>query len=123
MVAPRRTFPLFAAIGLVVACAEPDYRTPVTGGDPALGRLWLAQLECDGCHAVPGVRGPATFVGPPLKAYGRRVYIAGKFPNTPENLVRWIRDPPSLAPRTAMPAVDLSEQQARDIAAYLYSLE
>jgi cytochrome c1 len=108
----------------VVACTdEPDYRPRIADGDPAQGRVWLTQLECDACHVVPGVRGPAAFVGPPLTAYGRRVYIAGKLPNTPPNLVRWLRNPPSLAPRTAMPVVDMTDRQARDIAAYLYTLD
>ena len=43
------------------------------------------------------------------------------FANEPEMLVRWIRDAPSLDPATAMPKLGVSEQQARDIAAYLYS--
>jgi len=63
------------------------------------------------------------YVGPTLEAYGRSVYLAGKFPNTPDLLARWVRDAPSLAPHTAMPAIAMSEQDAHDIAAYLYSLE
>jgi hypothetical protein len=41
----------------------------------------------------------------------------------PEVLVRFVRDAPSLAPDTAMPAIDMTDQQASDIAAYLYTLE
>lgn len=62
-------------------------------------------------------------MGQTLEAYGRSVYLAGKFPNTPDLLARWVRDAPSLAPHTAMPAIAMSEQDAHDIAAYLYSLE
>ena len=54
--------------------------------------------------------------------YARRPYVAGKFPNEPETLVRWILDPPALAPHTAMPAVPMTDQDARDMAAYLYEL-
>jgi cytochrome c2 len=43
-------------------------------------------------------------------------------PNTPENLMRWIRRPSDVVPGTAMPVLGLSEQDAKDIAAFLYSL-
>jgi len=51
-----------------------------------------------------------------------RVYVAGVLNNTPDNLVRWISDPKAIDERTAMPNVGVSESEARDIAAYLYSL-
>jgi cytochrome c1 len=38
-------------------------------------------------------------------------------------LVAFLRDPAALAPRTGMPDVGLSDQQARDIAAFLLTLE
>jgi cytochrome c1 len=41
-------------------------------------------------------------------------------PNTPDNLVRWLRDPQAVSPQTIMPDLGLGEPQARDIAAYLY---
>ncbi len=40
-------------------------------------------------------------------------------PNTPENLVRWIQQPEQIRPGTAMPNLGISEDDARDIAAYL----
>jgi cytochrome c1 len=61
-------------------------------------------------------------VGPPLTAYRKRVYLAGKFPQDRESLARWIRDAPSMEPRTAMPATGVTEAEARDIAAYLLRL-
>ncbi len=48
--------------------------------------------------------------------------IAGELPNTPDNLIRWIENPPSIEPGTAMPNLGLSDKQARDAAAYLYTL-
>ena len=51
----------------------------------------------------------------------QRVYVAGRLANTPDNLIRWIRDPRAVEPHTAMPAVGLDEAGARDIAAYLYT--
>jgi cytochrome c1 len=54
--------------------------------------------------------------------FAERTFIAGEVPNTPENLVHWIKSPQSIEPGTAMPTLGLSDQQARDVAAYLYTL-
>lgn len=52
-----------------------------------------------------------------------RTIIAGKLSNAPGNMVRWLRDPQAVVPGNAMPDQDLTEQEARDIAAYLYTLQ
>ena len=44
-------------------------------------------------------------------------------PNTPDNMVRWLQNPPAIDPRSAMPNMGISEAQARDIAAWLYTME
>ena len=61
-------------------------------------------------------------VGPPLTAWSERTVIAGYVPNTPEQLVHWIVMPQSVAPGNAMPNLGVTDDDARDIAAYLYSL-
>jgi hypothetical protein len=68
------------------------------------------------------VSGAIGAVGPPLSDFAARGFIAGVVPNYPGYLVRWVMDPPALAPQTAMPDVGVEEQDARDIAAYLYTL-
>ncbi|MFC4859441.1 c-type cytochrome, partial [Actinophytocola glycyrrhizae] len=78
---------------------------------------------CGSCHTVPGVDGADGLVGPPLTRFGARSYIAGALPNTGDNLQHWIRDPQEVEPGTAMPDLDVSELEARDIAAYLLTLE
>ena len=106
------------------ACADdPSYVPEVPQGDPQRGRAALVQFDCGVCHVIPGVAGARGMVGPPLDSMRRNVYIAGKFPNTPDTLVRFIVDAPALAPETAMPNVGVAEQQARDMAAYLYSVD
>ena len=87
---------------------------------PSAGAPPLIALECGACHRIPGIPGARGTVGPPLDDYRKRVYIAGRNPNVPDHLVAWIRDAPSLDPGTAMPDLDVSEAEARDIAAYLY---
>lgn len=83
----------------------------------------MDEFGCGGCHTIPGVDGASGMVGPPLASWSRRSYIAGNLPNTPENLIRWVMDPHVVEPGTAMPDVGLEEQQARDVAAYLYTLQ
>ena len=93
-----------------------------TGGDPHRGAQLIQQYRCGACHVVPGIRNADGMVGPPLMSFSRRTYIAGELPNKPDNLVRWIMSPKSVEPGTAMPTLGLSEQEARDVTAYLYTL-
>jgi cytochrome c1 len=51
-----------------------------------------------------------------------RLYIAGEFPNVPQYMVRWIENPQAMKAHNAMPNLNVSERDARDIAAYLYTL-
>lgn len=97
------------------------YSVPV-GGNPDRGHAVIEQFDCGRCHTIPGVRGARGLVGPPLMWFSRRSFIAGELPNTPENLVRWVRAPEAVEAATAMPTLGLTEQQARDVAAYLYTL-
>ena len=83
----------------------------------------MQRLECGACHVIPGVSGARGQVGPSLEQYGRRVYIAGKFPRDEARLARWIADAPSLSPGTAMPKIDMTQAEARAISIYLYSLK
>jgi cytochrome c1 len=74
---------------------------------------------CGACHVIPGIRMAQGRVGPELRDLRRQVYIAGSLPNTPENLVAWVRQPQHIDPATAMPNLGLTQQDAADIAAYL----
>jgi cytochrome c len=95
----------------------------MTSGDPERGRAAVRKYGCTSCHIVPGVRGPQGLVGPPLTSMGGRMYLAGALPNTPENLVRWIRHPQEVRRPNVMPDMGVTEEDGRDIAAYLYTLE
>jgi cytochrome c2 len=122
----RASLPLLVGIFVLgISGCEAD-RSPgsvVENGDPQRGRREIVRLQCGACHAIPGVRAARGRVGPPLEGFGNRIYLAGKWPNEPHHLVTWLRDPPRMAPLTAMPALVDDEQSARDIAAYLYTLE
>jgi mono/diheme cytochrome c family protein len=92
-------------------------------GDERRGRVALRQYACYSCHTIPGIVGADKVSGPPLEGIASRMYIAGMLSNTPENMLRWIRHPQELNPLTAMPDMRVTEADARDIAAYLYTLK
>lgn len=77
---------------------------------------------CQTCHTIPGIRGADGLVGPDLGKLSRRVYVAGVIPNSPANPVRWIQNPRAVDEKTAMPNLNVQAHEARDMAAYLYSL-
>lgn len=105
------------------SCSSPaGYEPSVANANPQAGQEIIAALECGACHVIPGVPGAWGRVGPELKDYKKNVYVAGRYPNTPDVLIRFVRDAPSMSPNTAMPAIEMTDVQARDIAAYLYSL-
>jgi cytochrome c len=111
-------------VGTAIAgCGSGELQISVSGGDADRGEAALTQYQCGVCHVIPGIAGARGQVGPPLNNFSQRVYLAGRLPNTPETLVRFIQDPPALVSDTAMPPVGVSPTQARDIAAYLYRLE
>jgi cytochrome c len=91
------------------------------GGNPERGRAALYNNGCGACHTISGVTGANGRVGPPLSNIGNRWYIAGLLPNTPANMIRWIRNPQDINPKTAMPNLDVSEAEARDMVTYLYT--
>jgi cytochrome c len=93
-----------------------------TGGYVNRGEHLLYSYNCGSCHLIPGIAEANGSVGPPLGGFANRNYIAGSLANTPENLVRWIRDPHQIEPETAMPNLGVTNEQAVDIAAYLYTL-
>jgi cytochrome c2 len=91
--------------------------------DAARGRRAVTQYACNACHNIPGVTGSDVHVGPPLGGIARRGLIAGVLPNTAEQMVRWITDPGGIKPQTTMPTMQVNEQDARDIAAFLATLD
>jgi cytochrome c oxidase assembly factor CtaG/cytochrome c2 len=117
---------LLAMCFLLSSCGDPDPNFSaselVPGADPARGRSLLQAYGCVTCHVIPGVAGATGTVGPPLNAVGRRTYLAGRITNTPDNMTRWISNPKSVDDQTAMPVTGISADDARHVAAYLYTL-
>lgn len=94
----------------------------IKGGHVSEGKQLIVKYRCGACHTIPGISNAHGVFGPPLTAIAKRSYIAGMFPNLPENLVNWIENPKAMKPKTAMPNLGMSQQQARDITAYLETL-
>jgi cytochrome c oxidase assembly factor CtaG len=107
---------------IVAGCQEPWTAAALTGGDPSHGESAMRKYGCYTCHTIPGVVGARGTVGPPLTAFAGRGYIAGYLPNNGDNLMAWIQHPQRFRWPTAMPDLGVTEADARDIAAYLYTL-
>jgi cytochrome c2 len=95
----------------------------VEGGNAQAGHEAIINYGCGACHVIPGVAGAQGAVGPPLDGWLQRQFIAGSLPNTPDNLIQWIQNPQTLEPGSAMPSLGVSDNDARDIAAYLYTIK
>lgn len=93
-----------------------------TAGNPKAGRKVLVQYGCTACHSIPGISETGDITAPSLAHIGNRQTLAGIVPNTPENMVEWIQSPSRLKAGTSMPGMNVPEKQARDIAAFLYTL-
>lgn len=95
--------------------------TALTGGDPDAGRAATLRYNCGACHGIGGVPGADGQVGPALKDLTKRTELANRLPNDPQSLILWIQHPQQIEPGSGMPELGVSEREARDIAAYLYS--
>lgn len=121
----RNTVLLAAGALLLAGCGQgvgqDDERAAVDipDGNAERGRQAILQYGCASCHAIPDINDSGG-VGPDLNGFDERAYIAGQIPNRPEELIRWLRNPQDIAPGTVMPNMDVTEQDARDIAAFLY---
>ena len=122
----RKTLFATALLALAIGCRDEQQRTravEMTGGDPNAGKQAMLSYGCHGCHVIPGVPGADGVVGPSLAGMAARSVIAGRIPNSPENLKRFIMDPQSVDPQTAMPDVGVKEKDGKDMTAYLYTLK
>ena len=113
-------------LSCVVSCNRDEavYRDAaiLTGGDPRQGPAAIGRYGCGSCHRIPGIRAATGMVGPPLEGIASRAYLAGQLPNSPANMVRWIQHPQHVEKGTVMPEMGVTEGDARDIAAFLYTL-
>lgn len=114
-----------ASPGPPVATAGPvAVLTPAPGvaGSPLIGEQLMLTKGCGGCHTVAGVPGATGVAGPNLTNIVVRPTLAGdRLPMSAETMTRWLLDPHALKPETTMPRVGLSQQEAQDLTAFLFS--
>ena len=112
------------ALAGLVACDGPPDRTPTVGdADVSRGRQLVSDKGCVACHTFPDVKWPRGRLGPSLEDFGRQGLIAGQLPNQPGVLMQFVRNAPAQVPGTAMPAIPMTDQEARDVTAYLLQLQ
>lgn len=107
---------------LLAACKRPESASPVAG-DSNRGQQLIAQYGCNSCHIIPGVEGAKGMVGPSLEHIASRQIIALKLQNTQPNMTAYIQNPQMADPQNAMPNLGIKPDEARDMAAYLYTLK
>jgi cytochrome c2 len=118
---------LLVALGFaagVVGCGGQAGSRPTlpASASASRGQMLIRYFGCGACHVIGGIVTATGHVGPPLTSFQTRYpQIAGVLPNTPQNLVRWIRDPQRFVPGVDMPDLGVGRQGAEDIAAYLYT--
>ena len=113
-----------ATLLLLAACKPPpESRHHMPGADAAAGRAIVERAACGSCHAFPGLGWPRGTVGPALDGFADQTLISGRVPNRPDLLAAFVRNAPAVVPDTAMPPIPITEDEARDVAAYLYTLD
>jgi putative membrane protein len=112
------------SLAFASACGSRAYQEAavLTGGDPSRGMDAIGRYGCGACHDIPGIRNAKGSIGPPLTHIANRAYLAGQLPNTPDNMTRWIQHPQHVERGTAMPEMGVTDTDARNIVAYLYTL-
>lgn len=107
---------------MLAGCKQPP-AARVTKNEAAAerGRDAIRRAGCGACHEISGISWPRGRAGPSLMGFDDRGVIAGTLANTPDTLAAFIRNPSSVKPGSTMPAMPVSEAEARDIAAYLYA--
>jgi putative membrane protein len=112
---------LTAVVAMATARCASNAAGKVTYGDPGRGVAAIGKFGCGSCHVIRGIPGARGMVGPPLDSFPTRIYIAGVLPNNAENFARWVQDPKSVDEKTAMPKLGVTQSEANDIAAYIYT--
>ena len=129
---------LHVAQGLATLPKQPEVTAlpfyQALGPQEQQGVQVILQRGCGSCHSIPNIPGASGTIGPNLgphddvPALSKRPLIAtypnGTVPNNSvDELAKWIADPPSLKPGTAMPKLGLSPDEAAAAAAYLYTIQ
>lgn len=118
----KNTVMALLALACMGGCAKaPPSIDPLSGGNPRVGQQLIARYGCAACHQIKGIAHADSKVGPSLEDIRDSSYVGGVLPNSADNLVKWLMHPRAVSPNTAMPELGVSQAEARDMAAYLYT--
>ena len=107
---------------LIMSCKPPPDETQhMPQADIARGEAVVERVGCGACHEIPGIKWPKGKTGPSLQGFANQGLIAGWLPNRPDNLAAFVRDAPAAVRGSTMPAMPISQSEARDVAAFLYA--
>jgi cytochrome c len=115
----------FSSLIGIAACstAQNQSEPPTTKAQVEHGKYLVLFHGCETCHDIPDIHGVRGSIGPSLKHFATKYYLAGELPNSPENLRRWIQHPHSINSRTVMPDMNVTDDDAADIALFLETLQ
>jgi cytochrome c1 len=119
---PRHDLILLLVAASAACKPPPATETAVPLASAERGQRAIERVGCGACHTIDGIAWPRGKTAPALADFDRRGLIAGQLPARPDVLAAFVRDAPSLVPGTAMPAMPLTEAEARDVAAYLMAM-
>jgi cytochrome c oxidase subunit II len=97
----------------------------VTPTDPtaAEGAQLFQTRGCTACHTISGTPAQGK-VGPNLTHFASRGTLAGSIlESTPDNIRKWLKDPPAEKPGSIMPNLGLNDHELDVLVAYLQSLK
>lgn len=77
-------------------------------------QLFYSKYGCQACHIVD-YKADKGYIGPALASAGNRL--------TPEWMFRWLKNPNALRAGTLMPNLNLQDEDARDLTAFLTTLK
>lgn len=87
------------------------------------GEAFFNRQTCGTCHRIRGTAANGN-VGPDLTHFASRTtMLAGKLPNTRENLRRWLNDPQAVKPGALMPRFIYPSDSINVLVAYLSTLK
>ncbi|MBN72535.1 MAG: cytochrome c oxidase subunit II [Gimesia sp.] len=87
------------------------------------GREYFFKATCPRCHKIAGTSAQA-MIGPDLTHFATRSEIgSGVLTNSTENLTLWLKNPQAVKPGCKMPNFKLSEQNLKQLVAYLETLK
>ena len=100
-----------------VPTAPTDPQSP-----PGQGYALFRSQGCAGCHTINGLS--TGLVGPNLThVYSRTGFAGDIFDMSPDNLSRWLKNPPGVKPGSRMPNLMLSDSEVASLVAYLETLK